>query len=1120
MLRCIGSGSYGEVWLARNVMAAYRAVKVINRQTFSDERPYEREFHGMQKFEPVSRSHDGLVDILQVGRNDAAGCFYYVMELGDDVVSGQTIDSGTYDPKTLGKEAARRGRLPLDECLQLGLSLSAALNHLHKHGLIHRDIKPSNIIFVNGIPKIADIGLVAEVGMSKTFVGTEGFIPPEGPGTVQADIYSLGKVLYEISSGKDRQTFPELPTQLDEREDQRDYLELNEVVLKACESDPHKRYKSAEEMRADLLLLQAGKSVKRLRLLERRLALLSKIGIVTAILLLVGAVAYYQVNRDRRIAKQSLAASHVAYGTRLMDEGDLLAALPSFAEALRLEEGDREREKRHRVHLGVLLRQCPKLTRMWFLDGRVNDVQFSPDGRRLVVAGIQGSVVVWDINSGSQAFGLVGHDRTKEVEAVSYSRDGHLIATASEDGTMRIWNAETGQEFDSTSTHLHPDAVLIAKFAPQDDRILTACKDGRVRIWKVREREPFRQFLAHPHGVKCASFSPDGRWIVTSSYDGSAKIWDAETGEQKGATMKHDDWVYQASFSPDGRHIVTASYDKTARIWDAETGKLLTTFHPDAPVRSAEFSPDGRYVVTVCWDYEFNTRIWDLTREKEAFPPLKHTSYPTHASFSPQGHHIVTSGANGVICLWDLAGNSWIAPSVPVFYSRDGNVFATITHNAVHVSDATATNAPSRDIVLSGQVHDIIFDRDGKRLMTISIQRAEAGTISKVAQLWDVSTGKSNGPPFSYGHSTVEASLSDGGQRLVTIDGNTVQVWDAAKGKPLFSLKHSFKVSEALFNPDTTRLVTTSEKNAYLWDAITGKDICVFEHVSKAGHTEFSPNGRYLVTCCSEGSLAKRYAQLWDGRTGKKIGGAFWHNDGVIWASFSPQSDRIVTASEDRSAMIWDTTTGRKLTRPLVHNDHVLQASFSPDGRWVATCCADDTVRLWDAATGTPITPRLHHSFPLRHVQFIANGSRIIAKRLKGENWMNWEALDNPKPVEWRMWELNQDARPVSELMLMGHLLSGHEYSDQIGVPLEKEALQFAWQKLSALHASDFTVSQNENVAWHQREAEASEKAGQWSAAVFHWDHLIRTTPGEQVFRDRRTTAQRRLDSDRTTHIK
>src|SRR5439155_8074951 len=97
------------------------------------------------------------------------------------------LNAATYTPKTIRSEISRRGRLPFEECLQLSLSLTAALSHLHKGGLVHRDIKPSNIIFVNGIPKLADIGLVADASDAKSYVGTEGFIPPEGPGTPQAD---------------------------------------------------------------------------------------------------------------------------------------------------------------------------------------------------------------------------------------------------------------------------------------------------------------------------------------------------------------------------------------------------------------------------------------------------------------------------------------------------------------------------------------------------------------------------------------------------------------------------------------------------------------------------------------------------------------------------------------------------------------------------------------------------------------------------------------------------------------------------------------------------------------------------------------------------------------------
>src|SRR5206468_424944 len=113
-----------------------------------------------------------------------------------------------YFPRTLRHDLTERGRLPIAQCIEIGLSLTTALAHLHKHGLVHRDVKPSNIIFVNGIPKLADIGLVTDVGDAKSIVGTEGYLAPEGPGSAQADIFSLGKVLYEISMGRDRRQFP------------------------------------------------------------------------------------------------------------------------------------------------------------------------------------------------------------------------------------------------------------------------------------------------------------------------------------------------------------------------------------------------------------------------------------------------------------------------------------------------------------------------------------------------------------------------------------------------------------------------------------------------------------------------------------------------------------------------------------------------------------------------------------------------------------------------------------------------------------------------------------------------------------------------------------------------
>jgi hypothetical protein len=157
MLRRFGRGAYGEVWLARSATGAYRAVKVVHRRAFDHDRPYEREFNGVKNFEPISRTSDSHVDILQVGRNDAEGWFYYVMELADDQERGRDIDPANYRPRTLRSDLYHQGRLPVAQCLEIGLQLAAALEVLHNHSLVHRDVKPSNILFVNDLPRLGDL---------------------------------------------------------------------------------------------------------------------------------------------------------------------------------------------------------------------------------------------------------------------------------------------------------------------------------------------------------------------------------------------------------------------------------------------------------------------------------------------------------------------------------------------------------------------------------------------------------------------------------------------------------------------------------------------------------------------------------------------------------------------------------------------------------------------------------------------------------------------------------------------------------------------------------------------------------------------------------------------------
>src|SRR5262245_11740558 len=163
LLRRIGRGAYGEVWLARNVTRSYVAVKVVTRGAFDHDRPFEREFDGIKRFEPISRSDASQVAILHVGRGE--GFFYYVMELADSVESSQSegrdrkqardpksettaisVEAGfsdfghssafgvrpsdlSYVPHTLREDLKRHGRLSVSECVKIGLALTRALAH-------------------------------------------------------------------------------------------------------------------------------------------------------------------------------------------------------------------------------------------------------------------------------------------------------------------------------------------------------------------------------------------------------------------------------------------------------------------------------------------------------------------------------------------------------------------------------------------------------------------------------------------------------------------------------------------------------------------------------------------------------------------------------------------------------------------------------------------------------------------------------------------------------------------------------------------------------------------------------------------------------------------------------
>jgi hypothetical protein len=120
------------------------------------------------------------------------------------------------------------------------------------------------------------------------------------------------------------------------------------------------------------------------------------------------------------------------------------------------------------------------------------------------------------------------------------------------------------------------------------------------------------------------------------------------------------------------------------------------------------------------------------------------------------------------------------------------------------------------------------------------------------------------------------------------------------------------------------------------------------KHDEMINSAQFSPDGQRVLTASHD-----KTARLWDAASGKPVGEPMKHEDFVFFAQFSPDGQRVVTASRDKTARLWDAVSGRSVGEPMKHNAAVFFAQFSPDGQRVVTDSKDGTARLWDAAIAT-----------------------------------------------------------------------------------------------------------------------------------------------------------------------
>lgn len=1132
LLRPIGRGSYGEVWLARNVMGTYRAVKVVYRRHFYESRPFEREFRGIERFEPISRSHDGFVDILQVGRNETEEYFYSVMELADPVDGSGTIDPASYEPMTAAALVSLRKALPCEQCLEFGLAISSALAFLHQRGLVHRDVKPSNLILVHGQPKLADVGMVTEVGSASIAGGTLGYVAPEGVPSPQADLYSLGKVLYELSTGRDRLEHPALPDFWIPDRNLTQLSELNEVILRACEPDLTRRYPSAAHMHQELVLIQAGESVRRLRVLERMARHARRAGVLLLGLGLLAGYEYHRVSGQREDESRRLADFHASSGANLASHGDYLGSLPWYAAALVTDQGRPGRAERDRMNLEIAIRQAPRPVRMIFLGSTAHDAVFTPDGEQVVLACDNGEVLVHPITSDTPPQPLKGH--TGAVRSVALNSDGTLLASAGDDRSVRIWDLARRRQIKVLSLN---GPVSTAMFDASGERILVSSRVpkpdlgttlGLLSLWHWRDASLLATYRAHDERVLSASYGKGHSTIVSTGADGWADLRDANTLRPLGPRLWHPprggltSWVYDSAVSPDGQSLATAAFDGLVRVWETNQWRTTAQMPHTRAVHGVEFSPDGRYLLTACDDQ--TARIWDLTRQCEAFPPLRHASFVIKATFSPEGRFVATLTTGGIVTLWDLASENRQLPRQEI-YSAGGQLKLRIGSDSVQVlpSGETTNTAATASLSTPGRLRDAVPTSDGSRLLLLSDAPPSEPAGSLTAQMfWP--KGASSDPPFtllgfvpeSLYHEIAGISLT--GDRLALVMNTQVELWDTRIGRlvaPPFRMNHT---AHAALSPDGRRLVIFTADQAELIDAVQGTVLARLGPLRDVNSATFSHDSRWLVISCLNTTEEPLAAHIWEASSGRRIPRELGHQDGVSQASFSPDDRFLLTAGEDNVVRQWQVGSW-ELIHEIRHETGVVSAEFNPQGTRIVTADSDHMIRVWDAQSGQflhwPITPPLKHYHNLWHARFIDHDRFLLGKRLGLDRWQRrheeqtppsaWERHLGPRAArDWErsLWRIEPENLPLTRLHILAELLSAQRIERGETVSLTPADLAERWKQYRAFHPEEDLRSPARALDWHQQQAECALWQEDAPAALFHLERILRLNPGDAESRN------------------